>query len=473
MSILQYKYKAHRLVNTLFYVIVFIIGFLLGFTCNKIDFSKLLSQVLMIDNVSAEELNIEFSNLEYIPNSSNYNDEKFIFSVLNEFNKNTNYNYSLKDYPYVYAYKINNQFEYYFYKFDEVSQDVNGFTNITFNDVLKITFVPSSSYYDYSFIEWTSTYIKSIDNVNSPNIINSSLGSTITKILDFSVYTVDYKLNDGSIFEDENHLDFKKYCWENFDELVFSITIDDSYDGSFKIYYDGQQDGETYVESGFYVFDDISKLKRGTRSKSLVVGDYKYNASTWLSGLTFNHLEDITTEFELLHTEEKLGLRYSAIIDALGNYDIVRQDSYYYDNLDKLKNASYVDFTYYYNVIDDYKYDVFHLEEKKEKFCIYVPNIFVVTTLQLNELGGFVGDIPIHNDSDDSFIDITETTGQLHFNQLFSIINKFINSIKDTVIFINDFIYSFIMSLHPLIQMFIFTIITLLVVKLIIGMVVK
>ena len=58
MSILKYKYKAHKFINYAFYVVVFIAGYLLGFGAEKIDFNKLVSQFLMIDNAKALEIGI-------------------------------------------------------------------------------------------------------------------------------------------------------------------------------------------------------------------------------------------------------------------------------------------------------------------------------------------------------------------------------------------------------------------------------
>lgn len=57
MKILNLKYKMHKIVNYVFYLIIFIFGFLLGFSAEKIDFSKLISEVLFIDSVNAYTVN--------------------------------------------------------------------------------------------------------------------------------------------------------------------------------------------------------------------------------------------------------------------------------------------------------------------------------------------------------------------------------------------------------------------------------
>ena len=90
MNILKYKYKAHKLINYLFYIIIFFIGFGLGFGVKKIDFSKLISQFLMIDNVSA-----------YTSTSVNEN------TILEKFQSAWS-DFSIIDYPYISCYTNSN-----------------------------------------------------------------------------------------------------------------------------------------------------------------------------------------------------------------------------------------------------------------------------------------------------------------------------------------------------------------------------
>lgn len=499
MSILKYKYKAHKLINTLFYIVVFGIGFILGFGAEKIDFNKLVSQVLMIDSVSATTI--------YTYNGTTI-DEDFIYERFMERSNHINEvqpDFDISVFPYIYcnvytsgAYKSDpglacvafkeeklspNNLRFYYRSSSYYGEYVgmvydNGINEnpdvVGFNYRLKsLTYgsvYPSSLIYASTANFYTNFSKSNVSNGGYTTIPDSNFHNT----LDFSKYMeVDYWLNDGSIFKDEEHQDFKEVCWENFDELIFSVTIssDKEYDVT---HHKGQQEGETYIDNGFYVFDDVRKLKRGTRIKTLLQPDYKHYASTWVSGVTFNHLHNITNEFYLMNKEELLESRYSDPVNALGNYDISRGDSYYYDNLSKLLNATYVGFTYYKNVIDDYRYDIFYLQEEKEKFCIYIPNDFVVTTLSINELGGIYGDVPTHTDKSDTYIDMESVhENKFSYNSLFSVIKEFIASIRETVNLINGYIYSLFTSLPPLAQMFIITIITLIVVKTIIWMVVK
>ena len=86
MSILSYKYKAHKFINYAFYVVVFIVGFLLGFASDKINYNKLISQVLMIDNVQAYEFKQQkvTVNEEWIYNTLTQNLEGCDINVHNK-----------------------------------------------------------------------------------------------------------------------------------------------------------------------------------------------------------------------------------------------------------------------------------------------------------------------------------------------------------------------------------------------------
>ena len=124
MSILQAKYKAHRLVNSIFYIIIFFIGFLIGIGAKNIDFSKLASNILFIDNVSASESDNVFIKLGDLEITNNY-----IYSKLFD---DTGYSY--EDYPYVfltYIYDVNRESyrELNLYAFSSVDDFVINYYN--------------------------------------------------------------------------------------------------------------------------------------------------------------------------------------------------------------------------------------------------------------------------------------------------------------------------------------------------------
>ena len=54
-NILKLKFKAHVLVNYIFYFLIFIVGFVIGTITKKVNINEIISKFLMIDNVSAAE----------------------------------------------------------------------------------------------------------------------------------------------------------------------------------------------------------------------------------------------------------------------------------------------------------------------------------------------------------------------------------------------------------------------------------
>lgn len=80
MKILKLKYKMHKLVNCIFYIGIFIFGFLLGFSAEKINFNKLISQVLFIDSASAETVE-ECRDSYNLFNVTNY--ENIVYTLKN------------------------------------------------------------------------------------------------------------------------------------------------------------------------------------------------------------------------------------------------------------------------------------------------------------------------------------------------------------------------------------------------------
>lgn len=55
-EILKMKFKAHRLVNYLFYIIIFFVGFFIGFGAKNLNIKNIISQLMFIDNVEARTI---------------------------------------------------------------------------------------------------------------------------------------------------------------------------------------------------------------------------------------------------------------------------------------------------------------------------------------------------------------------------------------------------------------------------------
>ncbi len=89
MNILKYKYKAHKLVNSVFYLIIFLVGFLMGLGVKKINFNKLISNFLMINTVHAYTIDSK-NEIEF--------NEEFIYNAFQNW-VSKNGTYTIDDFP--------------------------------------------------------------------------------------------------------------------------------------------------------------------------------------------------------------------------------------------------------------------------------------------------------------------------------------------------------------------------------------
>ena len=107
----------------------------------------------------------------------------------------------------------------------------------------------------------------------------------------------------------------------------------------------------------------------------------------------------------------------------------------------------------------------------KNEYCFYIKKQYEVTSVNVDEFNDYYGTVPTPNgdlDFSTSFIkDNIEASG------LMSQVNTFISKIKDTLDFIGDYIYEFYLSMPLLLRMFLISILVILIVKFIIGMVVR
>ena len=199
MSILKYKYKAHKFINYIFYIIVFLVGFLIGFSTEKINFNKLISQVLMIDNVSAAIIdNYNTFDEEFIYNSFTLNSE---FDI-NEYPYIGCKYYNLSSYPTLYCFALNkDDLE----KATYTTGSTGGLRNVTINGLSGYYYfnyrISNSSYVNRSTYN-TSTSLTGVytqegnihswirTNFDFPGITSSSYMAK--NVLDFSEYMTKY-----------------------------------------------------------------------------------------------------------------------------------------------------------------------------------------------------------------------------------------------------------------------------------------
>lgn len=457
MSILKYKYKAHKLINTLFYAVVFGIGFILGFGAEKIDFNKLVSQVLMIDNAKAYTITTTSSG-EVI-------NEDFIISKFSSYISN----FDVTDYEFAY-YKWSGQ--QYWTVYAIVKENIHLATQSSSNGTLGYGSVDCNSftgkpcYYSFNIRTSGSEAVKPIssggvtiqysnfDSLSQYNT-NFTYDYSTKNVLDFS------KLEfNENLFKDNP--DFKEVCVDKTDK--FLITPVD---------YGENNEISTadfiwfpYKISGFYgsSIDNDNIIGKNTSD------EYRFY---------FNSKEAINEEF----TED--GLQY--LLTIVSYYYYENRYSYYgwsahpFNLFYNQNNDNYYSFPYFYFENPEmYKLDGSKIENEEslpfddylsydnEEICFYIRNKFNVEILNKDL-----------NDND--YIDLTLPGGSVHINKdtsnfssgLFTSITKFINEVSDCLDLIKDNIYNFYLSMPYLLRLFIVSTFTVLIVKFIIGMVVK
>lgn len=474
MNILKYKYKAHKLVNLIFYFIVFFAGFILGFVSNKIDIKKMVSEFLMIDNVSA--LTEVKSGTITLPSnlkvtSSNFKNEEYIYKLFNYVVESSELDISFNDFSNVFGFNYQPRYEptsetYYYFSTSDWYWYSNNSSNKysqTKGDVFYLEYVSTSSfkyhYYtnddslDYQTFGGGSKYY-----VFSTHDFSGSTG--FLNVLDFSSY-MSLEFNEN-IFK--NNSNFKEVCVES--GKAFAITNNTMSD----------------VNSS-YDFDYIWFPYN-------LNGLYKVLYDSSVEDHEVNYTEEESQERYFFNTRENINAFYSS--DIPGSYLTLKgyNDKYsyygwsawpfrmYYD-----ENNSNVQFTIF-ELKEPTKIFVGnlssggnvhggggrnHLDGDEEitindSYCFYIKNIYEVTYVNFDEWNDFYGNVSTPNgeyEFNTSFYKDNSKTSSFLSQPL-----NFISEMKDTINFINSLIYDFYLSLPVLLRAFIVTIIIILLVML-------
>lgn len=489
MSILKYKYKAHKLINTLFYVIVFGVGFLLGFGAEKINYNKLISQILMIDNVSAlsfEEMtwdstidagayttrnkSITYSSISVKPTSTTYYDEDYIYSLFNEVMDLFSLDVSFIDYSNVFTiyYKSGVWNDFYFYF---SPSDFSGTYSKLISTGPQFISIHISKYESTAQLSY-----KSCDNgaesctmtLHSGSYSGASkMASTSTNItglgnyMDFSEYMFKLEYNEN-LFKDNT--DFKEVCIEKGKKYaITTINLDSTTNTIFTsdfLWFPGKTTGVKYSEYDSLSDDNI---------------------------LIFN--DDISTENYYFENKEK--------IDTIYNDEII---SNYFNNSGYTDKYLYYGYTAYkfihsYYVDDNNNpqnmFTIFDFSkinfspfgssggssssfgDTPLTYCFYIKTDFNVTELKNNEWNDYIGTVPTPGGNLDVITSHNKNNNTNKTDLYFSNINNFINEIGETVNFINSYILELYTSMPLIVRSFILSFLVLILIRILIGMVVK
>ena len=462
MSILKYKYKAHKFINYAFYVVVFVVGFIMGFGAKEINFNKLISQVLMIDSVEATTYTFPVNN-SYKVTSTNYYNEEFLYNFFNYYaNETGNLNLSFANYKYVYSLYNNSTHSRIFYcpspreitRSDEFYfTDLSGcfgfdFTsnNVEVSDGYSRAGHSKSSYYLAATEDYSSVY-----------------GTKFKKLLDFSDYTLKLEFNENLF---KNNPDFKEVCVDSSRYFVIS--------------------SDTYVNDST-IFADFLWFPHGLYGL--------YQASYYTDSKEIKYQDEESSTYHYYFTNKDVidenfskdtGLKYLLYDNSYYKYD----DRYlYYGWTAYPFTVSYSDSfislpVYYFENPITYssignnihggggtrlEFDE-ELEENIE-YCFYIKNNYHVEYLEVDEFNDYYGSIT----TPDGTIEINSSNNKNNIlsGGLMTQVNNFINHLKDTINFIRDSIYEFYLALPLLVRLFLISVFVILIVKFIIGMVVR
>ena len=477
MSILKYKYKAHKFINYAFYIVVFIFGFLLGFTTQKIDFNKLVSQFLMIDNASALTIH-EDENLKI--------DETFIY---NTFSVNYN-NFNLESFPYIPCTEHD-------YSTGFHTVQCRAFTEDTFNSISYR--YKKSNYYLYSGSgERGKDYLFFVITIPEGNI---TLDSSISWIYyyfnddDDTTYT-NYNIEiDGKTRNDWNLLDFEGSNLE-FNENLFKDNPD------VKEVCGPNNKDFVISTNNFELLEDDNSQFNGTKSYSSYgfiwfpyypkgLESYLYDNSkpdnVWIPDEDetyfdlhpiFHYWFDSKEEIDKIWNLEDPG----KFLNSFGYIDKYSYFGWYthpfvvrYAN-SGLRQFSIFrfneDFEFYStleNGIDSFE----KLEEARNgNVCFYIRKDFDVNLLNTDEFGDKYGDITIMGD-EKLEISTSVNISNLDSKGLFEKVKLFLNEMTEPIDFVKDYIFDLYDSMPYLLKLFIISVFGLIVIKILIGMVVR
>lgn len=464
MGILKYKYKAHKLVNTLFYVIVFGVGFLLGFGAEKIDYSKIISQVLMIDSAKAYTLGT--FNGDTV-------DEQYIYDMFS-----TDSSFDIKEYKYI-ACSFHNTGLIYF---SCIAMNEETYNNVNFLWVNTGTYYfrtyngKTYDYYSFKYDSTSSSFTSEHYNVTSTNDRTSLSGFSYSApttlytnftqdsfpdyvknrhLLDFSsMGNLEYNEN---LFKDNP--DFKEVCVNNYD--TFSITTNEI---------------QTYGDDGTPMYHgfDFMWFPNGMKGISTWGYDSEEHDHVYLFEKSEN---TFSGWWYWLNTREEIDLYFGR--DNPGMYLELKGYKNKYD---------YYNYTFYpfeMTLTESYhRYQVFWFKDPyieyldgtikndSEKYCFYIKNEFDVNILTKNANGDFNSSITILGGINKD--DVTyENELNNNSNGFFSTVNNFISKIRPTVMFINTHILELYTSMPLIVRSFILSFLVLIIIRILIGMVVR
>lgn len=468
-DILKMKFKVHRLVNYLFYIIIFFVGFFIGFGAKNLNIRNIISQLMFIDNVEAKTLATVDSTVideDYIYNEfkklwSDFNIKTYnnIYCELSEtnnkyrllcraFTDSTKNAFECSSSSYICS--INNN------KIDMYEFDYNFYTKlyntVNFVESSKQSSDYSSGYFFYpKSMKLNGTYYTIATNYDRPDLSDDV--NKLINTLDFTDKTLEF--NENLFKNDEN---FKQVCVNNYD--TFSITsndIQDYDDDNNPVYHNFDfiwfPNGMKGISTWIYDSEDYDHVFIPEKDENSLVGWW-----CWLNN---------KSEIDLYFDRDNPGM-YLKLRGYKNKYNYYNYTFYPFEMTFTTSYHRYQVFWFkdpYIEYLDGTKKD------DSTKYCFYIKKEFDVNILNKNQNGDYESTINIlGSETDDKTY---KNEFDLDPSNSIGTINNFIFKIKPTITFINTHLFNFYTHLPNIVRMFIFSVLVIFIIILILRMVGK
>lgn len=488
MSILKYKYKAHKFVNYVFYVIVFLVGFFIGFGSKEINFSKLISQVLMIDNAQALDIGT-IGNYEIT--------DEFIYNEFAKYQENF-----LDEYPYVFC-------EYYFkgnlsptlqctafneeylsrlyvsntYSNNYAIGRTSGDTGALVFTISRLGVLSNANYYDY-YSSSTSSAMRLYTNNSTgyrdytnfdPKLITGSSSSYSYELntLDFGKF-MKLEFNEN-LFKDNSN--FKEVCVPNNKDFAISTNNYELNEDETSEYY-GSKSYSSYgfIWFPYYINRMESYLYDNSKTDNIWIPeeDETYFDLHPIFHYWFDTKEEIDRVWSLEDPGSFLNLLgYTDKYSYFGWYAHPFVVRYANSGLRQFSIFRFSDDVEFYSTLEN-GLDYFEKLEnaRNGNVCFYIRKDFDVTLLNTDEFGDKYGDLTIMGDEKLEIL-TTQNISNIDNKGLFEKVKLFLNKITKPINFVKDYIFDLYDSMPYILKLFIISVFGLIVIKILIGMVVR
>ena len=404
-EILKMKFKAHRLVNYLFYIIIFFVGFFIGFGAKNLNIKNIISQLMFIDNVEARTLatvNGTAIDEDYIYNRFIEKWENFDINIYNKINCGW-YNNTTKSLHCVAL--SSSTFNSKTFVSKDAAVSFNGNSN-----VYKVKYsVPNNKTDAYEFLyeTATNTYTSSKfydsstvsdSNLNYFNFYYNNWQASISAGSNFSVSEV--SSSEDSYF---NALDFSKYIkytiTENNNNIKYTYTF--NYVDLKDLPTTSNWSQEDYIYNLFNRVNNKFDLK-------LKFKDFSYvfvNASKNTYSLYFSKSEFYKTDYYHLYVnndylyinidkdDQDIHLSYTQ--NKVSNYENIlfsngmKSDKFATTSasMDDSRIVKRLDFT---DKTLEFNKNLFKDDENFKQVCVYENKPFTITTTDTEGIYDFI-----------------------------------------------------------------------------------